>query len=150
MRSGVPFPALKSLTALVAHYGLGQSAEPTGTIALSRAFAIFHSRTFSEFTRKTFRSSTPSLSKMFNHRLRRKFQNSSAKHQTNLSSQPAKKTVGTASAFWSLEFIWRLEFGTWDFPAKRLPLAMPHARDELRSMPSPLTFAFLGSLSSIG
>ena len=89
---------------------------------------------------------------MFNHRLRRKFQNSSAKHQTNLSSQPAKKRLAQRAHFgiWSLEFIWRLEFGTWDFPTKRLPLATPRARGELRSMPSPLTFAFLGSLSSIG
>src|SRR5437870_3396894 len=37
-RARVPFPALKSLAALVAHLGLGQSAEPSFTIALSGTF----------------------------------------------------------------------------------------------------------------
>src|SRR5207248_876870 len=40
-RIRVPFPALKSFAALVAHYGLGQSAEPSLIIALSRGCAIF-------------------------------------------------------------------------------------------------------------
>ena len=52
---------------------------------------------------------------MFNHRLRRKFQDSSTKHQTKLSSQ-ATKTVGTRRAHlefgaWSLFGGWSLELG---------------------------------------
>src|SRR5438552_5932358 len=52
---------------------------------------------------------------MFNHRLRRKFQDSSTKHQTKLSSQ-ATKTVGTRRAHlefgaWSLFGSWSLELG---------------------------------------
>ena len=87
-------------------YGLGRSAEPSGTIASSGAFAIF--------TREIFLSSTPSLYKMFNQpRLytSRKIQVPSSKHQGIFNSQAPKQKI----AIWNLLFRASLVIGIWCF-----------------------------------
>src|SRR5436305_383826 len=100
-----PTPSSNPSLRLSLIYGLGQSAEPSLTIASSDAFAIF--------THETFRSSTLSSYKMFNCRLRRKFQIAKAKHENavrNLATEGQHAVLNLDIASWSFVRIWSLEF----------------------------------------
>ena len=89
----------------------------TGIRNTSRNF--IHSRNLSEFDASIIQNVQPSPTAKVP-RLKRQ-----APDKTQFTSYENAWHAASAFGIWGLEFIWRLEFATWDFPTKRLALAPP-------------------------